>query len=319
MKLVIMRGLPASGKTTYANTWVAEDPVHRARVNRDSLRAMISAGVYVPDSDAGGGTERAIRFARDALIKVLLEKDLDVICDDTNLPNRTIRELYGLAAFSGAEVEIVDLTNESLEDCLLRNKYRGPDTLVPETTVISMYDRYIKGKPYPLPVDLRVADVFDPDSVEPYVAKLGTPITYLVDLDGTVAHMGTRSPYASDEVHEDRPNDDVIKVVQAVAHYGGGSNILFVSGRSDACRDATFAWIKEHVLSDLSSCRYPPFRLHMRKAGDTRPDWQVKLEIFNTHIRPYYNVAGVFDDRQQVVDMWRALGLTVFQVADGKF
>jgi len=27
----------------------------------------------------------------------------------------------------------------------------------------------------------------------------------------------------------------------------------------------------------------------------------------------------VFDDRQQVVDMWRQNGLTCFQVADGNF
>jgi hypothetical protein len=31
------------------------------------------------------------------------------------------------------------------------------------------------------------------------------------------------------------------------------------------------------------------------------------------------NVFAVFDDRQQVVDMWRDNGLTVFQVAEGDF
>jgi hypothetical protein len=31
------------------------------------------------------------------------------------------------------------------------------------------------------------------------------------------------------------------------------------------------------------------------------------------------NVAMVFDDRNQVVDMWRQNGLTTFQVADGDF
>jgi hypothetical protein len=30
-------------------------------------------------------------------------------------------------------------------------------------------------------------------------------------------------------------------------------------------------------------------------------------------------VIAVFDDRNQVVRMWRDLGLTVFQVADGNF
>ena len=31
------------------------------------------------------------------------------------------------------------------------------------------------------------------------------------------------------------------------------------------------------------------------------------------------DVFAVFDDRQQVVDMWRQNGLTCFQVADGDF
>ena len=31
------------------------------------------------------------------------------------------------------------------------------------------------------------------------------------------------------------------------------------------------------------------------------------------------DIFAVFDDRQQVVDMWRDNGLTVFQVADGDF
>lgn len=310
-----MRGLPGSGKTTFANAWVAKDPSRRARVNRDSLRAMISAGVFLPDTDTGEGTERAIRFARDALIKVLLERGLDVVCDDTNLPNKTMRELHGLAAFSGADVEVIDFTNVPVEDCLVRNKYR--DASVPESVIWDMYTRYVKGKSHPLPIDLRTADVFDPLSVEPYVPRINTPSAYLVDLDGTVAHMGTRSPYDADRVHEDRPNAGVIAAVQAVAHYG--NEIVFVSGRSDVCRASSVKWISDHVLNDRNSLRIPPFRLHMRPDGDTRPDWQVKLEIFNRNIRDFYRVIGVFDDRKQVVIMWRSLGLTVFQVAEGEF
>ena len=57
----------------------------------------------------------------------------------------------------------------------------------------------------------------------------------------------------------------------------------------------------------------------MRATGDQRRDSIVKLEIFDQEIRDRYHVIGVFDDRQQVVRMWRALGLTVFQVAEGDF
>lgn len=57
----------------------------------------------------------------------------------------------------------------------------------------------------------------------------------------------------------------------------------------------------------------------MRPAGDSRKDAIVKREIFDQEIRDRWRVIGVFDDRQQVVRMWRALGLTVFQVAEGDF
>ena len=45
--LIITRGLPGCGKTTYARAWVAEDREHRARVNRDDIRAMLEDGQFV--------------------------------------------------------------------------------------------------------------------------------------------------------------------------------------------------------------------------------------------------------------------------------
>ena len=45
----------------------------------------------------------------------------------------------------------------------------------------------------------------------------------------------------------------------------------------------------------------------------------MKEEIYQQHIAGQYNVKFVLDDRQQVVDMWRSLGLTVFQVDEGDF
>ena len=57
----------------------------------------------------------------------------------------------------------------------------------------------------------------------------------------------------------------------------------------------------------------------MREDTDHRPDWQVKREIYEREIKDKYNVIGVFEDRQQCVDMWRSLGLTCFQVAKGDY
>lgn len=56
----------------------------------------------------------------------------------------------------------------------------------------------------------------------------------------------------------------------------------------------------------------------MRVAGDNRPDTIVKYEMFQK-IKDKYNIVGVFDDRECVVEMWRAVGLTCFQVDWGMF
>jgi hypothetical protein len=94
--------------------------------------------------------------------------------------------------------------------------------------------------------------------------------------------------------------------------HAAGHAIVFCSGRDEVCRAETAAWLDLYV--DV-----PYEGLFMRPEGDSRKDAVVKREIFDREIRDRWRVIGVFDDRQQVVRMWRALGLTVFQVAEGDF
>lgn len=61
-------------------------------------------------------------------------------------------------------------------------------------------------------------------------------------------------------------------------------------------------------------------KLYMRRAGDHREDSVVKAELVDEIIQSWpMAVTGVFEDRKQVVDMYRAKGLRVFQVAEGNF
>lgn len=299
-KLVITRGLPGSGKSTYAREWVSEDPKHRAEVNRDLLRAMMHGG-YV---DA----EVMVTNARDAAIRELLKRGVDVICSDTNLPQRTARDLAKIARAAGAEVEVRDFTLVSLEVCLERNQIRDDKEPVPESAILRMHERYIRGKALPLPLPVEDETVASADFVQ---RVPGLTWAVIVDIDGTVALMGDRGPYDYSLVHLDRPNHRVIDVVHAL--YVAGNTIIFMSGRSSDCRTVTEAWLDKHV-------GIPYKALHMRASGDMRKDSIVKRELFDRYIRGNYNVACVLDDRDQVVHMWRReLGLTCLQVAEGAF
>ncbi len=151
---------------------------------------------------------------------------------------------------------------------------------------------------------------------------------WLVDVDGTVAlrEEGGRGPYDWDRVGEDRPNEPVLEVVRALLWTS--NNVLFVSGRNEVCRLQTFMWLQHHVAW---GARGPSEKLMWdRVAGllmrpDTdewrfAPDDTLKRWLYETTIQPRYDVTGVLDDRDRVVQMWRhELGLTCLQVAEGAF
>jgi hypothetical protein len=87
--------------------------------------------------------------------------------------------------------------------------------------------------------------------------------------------------------------------------------VIFTSGRDERYRTQTETFLSKHNI------KY--FGLHMRKTGDMRRDSIVKNEMFDEHIRGKFNIDFVLDDRNQVVDLWRSLGLVCLQVAEGDF
>jgi predicted kinase len=299
-ELIITRGLPASGKSTWARQWVADDTAHRAEINRDMFRLMMHGGY----ADA----EAQVTAAHNAAIAALLSRGVSVVCSDTNLPQRVARELARVAARAKASVIVHDLTGVPLETCLARNAARTDKEPVPEDRIREMHSRYVAGRPWPLPPPEEPADASEPGAL--YEPKPGTRKAVLVDIDGTVALKGARSPFDETRVHEDRPNTPVIEVARAMSD--AGHRLVFLSGRTSTCRDATVTWLGEHIQRGFDG----PF---MRPAGDMRKDFTVKLELFDKHVRDVYDVACVLDDRSQVVEAWRSIGLTCLQVAEGNF
>ncbi len=296
--LQILRGLPASGKSTYANAYVAEDLKNRIRINRDSLRLMAHNGEFEK-----GVTEEFILIARNELIEKFLKKGMEVLVDDTNLSKRTVSELIKIANKCGASWDVTDFTHVDVQVCIDRDLAR--EKSVGEHVIMDMQTRFLYNKA-PLDWESLRQEVVE---FKPAVRNNELDTAYIFDVDGTVAKMTDRSPYDYTKVSTDRPNYPVIDVALELSE--GGHTILFTSGRPESCRIDTEAWLRRHVGV--------PFKLIMRQTGDTRADWIVKYEIFDREIRPNYDVLGVFDDRDQVVSMWRRIGLTCFQVDFGNF
>ena len=134
----------------------------------------------------------------------------------------------------------------------------------------------------------------------------------IFDLDGTFAFLGDRSPYDASKAEGDEVNVAVHFVYEAIRRGKPETAILIVSGREDRWRPETERWLDRHGIAYDG--------LFMRRAGDRRKDTVVKREIYEAHIAGKYTVRVVFDDRDQVVRLWRdELELPCFQVAWGDF
>lgn len=273
-------GLPASGKSTWAKNKVDKSPHNIKRVNKDELCAMLDNSYF------SKGNEKFALDIQDSIIKAALENGKNVIIDNTHLEldhETRIRELIrGLAV-----LEVIDFRDVPLETCIKRDLKRINS--VGEKVIRDMYNQFIAPPRAPKPT---------------YQPEL--PDAIICDLDGTLALISDRSPYDAANCGRDIVNEPVRSILQT-----SGKAVLFVSGREDKFKPQTLAWLEKHNISFDS--------IYMRRSGDLRKDSIVKKEIYDEFIVDNYNVAFVLDDRDQVVRVWRDLGLTCLQVDYGDF
>lgn len=280
MKVIMLKGLPASGKSTWAKNYV-ESVGNTVRVNKDDIRAMMG-GKF---SHAKEGIVLAIR---NAMVRTILDQGKNALVDDTNFHPKHEATLKQIAKDFEAEFSVVPF-NEGLEECIARDLKR-PNS-VGERVIRKMYEDYVR------------------PSLPKIIKNDKLPKAVICDLDGTLALHNGRNPYDASTCDEDLINTPV---AEAIWKYGrDGYAILFTSGRECQFRPQTMKF--------LARAGMPSYQLFMRETGDKRKDHTVKLELYRKFIDGNYNVEAVFDDRQRVVDMWRDVGLTVFQVADGNF
>lgn len=296
LKVKFLIGIPASGKSTWSKDYVSKNP-DWVRINRDDFRFMLKD---MPVCEMK--VENLItNMANNAIVDALMSK-FNVIIDNTNLKAKYLTPLIDLVKpYADIEFQIFDI---SVEKAIERDNNR--DKKVGSEVIKRMYNDYkilldtfdfsfIKKRQKVYPVVNFVSDL---------------PNCAIFDIDGTLAHMnGKRGPFDWNKVDRDDIDTHVVRMVKL--HVNAGDTIIIVSGRDDTSMELTKEWLDFYgIQHDI---------ILMRKAGDFRKDNIIKREIYEENIIGKYNIVAIYDDRKQVVDELRGMGLKVFQVEPGLF
>lgn len=274
----MLSGLPASGKSTYAEELVKTGG-NWVRVNKDSLRTMLHFDKFTHNNEA------LTQQVEVAIAIEALKNGYNVVVDDTNLGEKHRNLWSGLAKDEGHTFEQMNFDADA-ETCLYRDLLR---------------ERKIGKKSVGRAVIMNMA--------MQYNLLTDYKNLVIVDIDGTVADCDHRRHFVQGEKKDWKSFFEAMgldiprKVVYNRAHelaVANGAEIVFVSARPEDYREVTESWLRDNEMDHL--------HLIMRPSGDSRPDTEVKAGIYNKYLK-HYNIIKVFDDRPRILDFWeRTLG-----------
>lgn len=294
-ELILTIGAPGSGKSTWAKEYARNNS--GVVFNRDDMRLSMFGVENRNEYKYTKAREKAVSVAQfaSALATIHCSGVKCLIVADTNLNPNTRKAWADFCSEHGFKLTEVPF-HEPLHVLFERNFYRGKDA-VPLQVIRDMHQKMRE---------------YMGDKIE-FNPELPRAIIY--DLDGTLAINDHRSPYDLEKLSGDAPNKMVIEHLWAMQSQG--YKIITCSGREGGTKDeplkyrvSTLEWLREQGISTDAH--------YQRNQGDSRKDAIVKRELL-TEIALEYNPVLAVDDRTQVVEMWRSVGIECWQVNTGDF
>jgi len=297
IKLLV--GIPASGKSTWKKKFLLNNRGW-VSVCRDEYRLMLD-GSQIMDFKG----EKLVTELVNNAIALAVKSKYNVLIDQTNVNLKYLNEMVAFCEkIADVEFQIFDITEKV---AIERDANR--DAKVGAEVIKKMYKNYV--------ALFNSNFDFAPRKRKAHIATNikwkrdgNKPNAIIFDIDGTLAHaQGKRGMFDWNRVNLDVVDEKVRETLKA--YKKAGYTIIVVTGRDGLSKDMTAQWLRDNKIEfDV---------LHTKPENDFRKDYITKTEIYNSQIKPFYNVLAAYDDRKQAVNMWRGLGIKCYQVEDGDF
>ena len=143
----------------------------------------------------------------------------------------------------------------------------------------------------------------------------------LFDIDGTLADVTHRVNYVRTKptnwkaFNAAAKLDPVIPIVLEIYHMflKAGKTLLLGTGRIEDLRVDTEDWLERNGVRGY-------IKMYMRPENDFRPDTIIKREMLDLIENDFGKWPdAVFDDRPGVVQMWKDVGIFVFDVSQNSW
>lgn len=144
--LLVLQGLPASGKSTYAVKWVNEDPEHRLRINQDSIRRMFGK-YWLEDKIQLKKRESITSNITMELLKQSMFNQFDIVLDNMNFNSKvlgTIEDYVNYFNMKFVELQAYQIEYKLFKEPLqtLINRDSKRDISVGANVITNLYNRY---------------------------------------------------------------------------------------------------------------------------------------------------------------------------------
>ena len=301
-KLILTRGIPGSGKSTWAKAWVAEDPEHRIRLNWDDMRNMMGP-YWVPSREP---INKHMLWAG-LNMAAYCTRPYDIVIDNMNLNPKDWKQYEEWITTYNQSMNSDETNTQyviefkdffiSLDECIRRDAMR-PNP-IGEKTIKDIWRRY---KHF-----IQTTEVENVvNNLRPSTGKVPCVV---IDMDSTMCFNTTKRPWygegAAEGMIKDVPNPGVVAVVKELQRK---FPIVVVTGRDTTQATVTKQWLANQGIA--------PTDFYFRTAGDYRKGVEVKNELINQVLNKY-DIVAIFEDCEPIVKMFRDMGLTVLQPNKG--